>query len=96
MPVAPAHGLFKVKLVGLSVPLSQVAAIARNPSLVLRALLANYLFFPLVAVLLLALFHAKPLVQVGFLILAVCPGAPYAPTSTSVAKGNVPLAVGHK
>jgi BASS family bile acid:Na+ symporter len=80
--------------VGISVPIPQIVAIGRRPSLVMRALLANYLFFPLVAVLLLVLFQAKPLVQVGFLILAVCPGAPYAPSCTSVAKGDVPLAVG--
>jgi BASS family bile acid:Na+ symporter len=80
--------------VGLAVPASQLLAITKKPWLVVRALLANYLFFPLVAVLLLALFHAKPMVQIGFLTLAVCPGAPYAPSCTSLAKGNVPLSVG--
>jgi BASS family bile acid:Na+ symporter len=80
--------------IGLSVPFSEIAATAKKPSLVARAMIANYLFFPLVTLLLLELFHAKPLVEAGFLILAVCPGAPYAPSCTSVAKGNVGLAVG--
>jgi BASS family bile acid:Na+ symporter len=80
--------------IGLSVPLSEVAEIAKKPSIVVRALLANYLFFPLIAVLLLVLFHARPLVAAGFLILAVCPGAPYAPSCTALARGNVALAVG--
>jgi bile acid:Na+ symporter, BASS family len=80
--------------VGLSVPLSELAAIAKKPSIVVRALVANYLLFPLLAVLLLILFHAKPLVSAGFLILAVCPGAPYGPSCTALARGNVALAVG--
>src|SRR5205807_4428872 len=35
-----------------------------------------------------------PLVAAGFLIAAVCPGAPYGPPFTSMAKGNVSLSVG--
>ena len=34
------------------------------------------------------------MVAVGFLILAVCPGAPFGPPFAAVAKGNVTVAVG--
>jgi bile acid:Na+ symporter, BASS family len=43
---------------------------------------------------LLYLFHAEPMVSVGFLILAVCPGAPVGPPFASIARGDVPCAVG--
>src|SRR5262249_26857676 len=43
---------------------------------------------------LLLLFRPHPMVAAGFLILAVCPGAPFGPPFTAIAKGNVPVAVG--
>jgi BASS family bile acid:Na+ symporter len=43
---------------------------------------------------LLILFDPDPMVAAGFLILAVCPGAPYGPPLTAIAKGNVAVAVG--
>jgi bile acid:Na+ symporter, BASS family len=46
------------------------------------------------AVVLLLLFGAESTVAAGFLILAVCPGAPFAPSCVALAKGNVPVAVG--
>jgi BASS family bile acid:Na+ symporter len=39
-------------------------------------------------------FGAPPLVSAGFLILAVCPGAPMGPSFTAIAKGDVSLATG--
>src|SRR5262249_48184128 len=38
--------------------------------------------------------QSAPLIAAGFLILAVCPGAPVAPTFTGIAKGDVSLATG--
>src|SRR5205823_184154 len=40
------------------------------------------------------LFNASPMVAAGFLIVAVCPGAPYAASFTALAKGNVATATG--
>src|SRR5262249_61027435 len=76
------------------VAVAEVAAVAKAWRAVARAGLANYLIVPLVALGLLLLFHAAPLVAAGFLIAAVCPGAPYGPPFTGIAKGNVGLAVG--
>src|SRR5262249_30704520 len=42
----------------------------------------------------LILFAANPMVAAGFLVLAVCPGAPYGPPFVGIARANVPEAVG--
>ncbi|HVN21377.1 MAG TPA: bile acid:sodium symporter [Dongiaceae bacterium] len=79
---------------GLGVDAPDVIVVSKRPDLLVRALLSNYLVVPLVALGLLLWFHAAPMVAAGFLIAAVCPGAPYAPPFTAMAKGNVTVAVG--
>ena len=80
--------------IGLDVNLSDVVKVAKDWQLATRAAVASYIVFPGAAVGLLFLFHASPLVATGFLVLAACPGAPYAPPFTGMAKGDVPIAVG--
>jgi bile acid:Na+ symporter, BASS family len=81
--------------IGLGVSLTELAAVARNWRLVTKAVLANYLCVPMAAVGLLLVFQPPDLmVPAGFLILAVCPGAPFGPGCTKLAKGNVATAVG--
>jgi BASS family bile acid:Na+ symporter len=80
--------------VGLGVTFADLAGVARNGRLVARAALANYVCVPAAAVGLLLLFDAHPMIAAGFLILAVCPGAPYGPPFTAIARGNVAQAVG--
>jgi BASS family bile acid:Na+ symporter len=80
--------------IGLGVTFAEMACVAKNWRLVGRAALASYVCFPAVAVGLLLVFHADPLVAAGFLIAAVCPGAPYGPPFTGIARGNVVVAVG--
>ena len=80
--------------IGLGVTFADVARVARNGSLVARAALANYLLVPAATVGLLSLFHTPPLVAAGLLVAAVCPGAPYGPPITAMAKGNVPISIG--
>jgi BASS family bile acid:Na+ symporter len=80
---------------GLKVTLADVLASARsNRRLVALSLVANYLVVPAVTVALLSLFEARAMVAAGFLILAVCPGAPMGPTFAEVANGDVACAVG--
>jgi BASS family bile acid:Na+ symporter len=43
---------------------------------------------------LLLAFDSQPMVSAGFLILAVCPGAPFGPPCTTIARGNVAASVG--
>jgi BASS family bile acid:Na+ symporter len=87
--------------IGLGVSFDEVVGIATDWRLVGRAMLANYVCVPAAAVGLLLLFRPHslepeqfPLVAAGFLIAAVCPGAPYGPPFTGMAKGNVVVAVG--
>lgn len=80
--------------IGLGVAIVEVANVARNWRLVVQAAVANYVLVPAVAIGLLLLFHAHPLVAAGFLLAALCPGAAYGPPFTGMAKGNVPIAVG--
>ncbi len=79
---------------GLGVTIRDLVAVARDWRLVGRAMIANYVLVPAATVGLLFLFKAKPMVAAGFLILAFCPGAPFGPPFTAVAKGNVPVAAG--
>jgi bile acid:Na+ symporter, BASS family len=60
----------------------------------LRAAVANYVCVPAVVIGLLLWFRTPPLIATGFLIVAVCPGAPYGPPFTALAKGNPRAAVG--
>lgn len=80
--------------IGLGVTMRDLAGVVRNWRLLTRAAVVNYLLVPAAAVALLLLFRASPLVAAGFLVVAVCPGAPYGPPFTSLAKGNVVAAVG--
>lgn len=80
--------------IGLGVTLADVLRVSRSWSLVARAVLANYILVPAAAVGLVFLFRANPLVAVGFLVAAVCAGAPYGPPLTAMAKGNVAVSVG--
>jgi bile acid:Na+ symporter, BASS family len=80
--------------IGLGVTVADVLRVATDWRLVAKASLASYVLVPAAAVGLLILFQADPYVATGFLICAVCPGAPYGPPFTGMAKGNVGVAVG--
>ena len=81
-------------LIGLRATFAEIANTARSWPLIARAVAANYLLVPVLAIVLLILFAANPMVAVGFLVLAVCPGAPYGPPFAGIARVNVPEAVG--
>jgi BASS family bile acid:Na+ symporter len=55
---------------------------------------ANYLLVPAAAIALLVVFDVSPAIAAGFLILAVCPGAPFGPPFAGIARANVSMAVG--
>jgi BASS family bile acid:Na+ symporter len=81
-------------LTGLRVTFAELAQVVGDLGLVTRAAAANYLLVPALAVLLLFVFDAAPMVAAGFLVLAVCPGAPFGPLFAGIARANVPEAVG--
>jgi BASS family bile acid:Na+ symporter len=80
--------------IGMGVTVAQVLTVARDWRMMSLALAANYLLVPAAAVTLLLLFRAQPMVAAGFLVAAVCPGAPYGPPFTALARGNTVVAVG--
>jgi BASS family bile acid:Na+ symporter len=81
-------------LIGLRVTFAELVDTARNWRLVARAFATNYLFVPAAAIVLLVLFDASAMVAAGFLVLAVCPGAPFGPPFAGIARANVTEAVG--
>ena len=80
--------------IGLGVSFHDVLHVATDWRLVGKAALASYVCVPAAAVGLLILLHADPFVAAGFLVAAVCPGAPYGPPFTGIARGNVAVSVG--
>src|SRR5581483_8040288 len=81
--------------IGIGVSVAEFTNVSRNWRLVFQAFLANYICIPAITVGLLLAFHPPdPMVPAGFLILAACPGAPFAPSCTAIAKGNVAPSVG--
>lgn len=85
---------FMMAAVGLGLSIRDLLKVARDWRLAMRAGIANYLLVPAVAVGLIFLFQPKPMVAAGFLIVVVCPGAPFAPILTAIAKGTPATAVG--
>jgi BASS family bile acid:Na+ symporter len=81
-------------LSGLKVTLAEIARSAGDWRLLARAALANYLPVPALAIVLLLLFDAAPMVAAAFLVLAVCPGAPFGSLFAGIARADVPQAVG--
>ncbi len=93
--VAISVTLFEMMVaIGLGITWKEIANVIRRAGFVASAALANYFVVPAVTVVLLLIFQAQPMVAAGFLLIAVCPGAPYGPPFTSIGKGNVPAAVG--
>ena len=80
--------------IGLAVKFEHVAKSVKHVWPVVFGLIANFVLVPLVTVALLAAFRPDPLVSAGFLILAVCPGAPLGPAFTDIAEADVSLATG--
>jgi bile acid:Na+ symporter, BASS family len=79
---------------GLKVKVEDVVGAFRRTRPMILGLVLNFLIIPAVAIGLIQVLDAPPLVAAGVLIMAVCPGAPFALPGTAVARGDVPFAVG--
>ena len=80
--------------IGLGAKVKEVLAVARDWRGLIRACFANYVVVPAATVGLLLAFNVQPMVAAGFMVVAVCPGAPFSPPFTAVAKGDVSRAIG--
>ncbi len=88
-------GLIAVMLsMGLRVTISEVMGSVQKPTMMLLGLVVNFVMIPAVTLGLLQWFDPHPMVSVGFLILAACPGAPVGPPFSAIAKGDVASAIG--
>ncbi len=79
---------------GLKVKVKDVIGAFRRTRQMILGLVLNFVVIPAVAIGLIQVLNAPPLVAAGVLIMAVCPGAPFALPGTAVARGDVPFAVG--
>ena len=78
---------------GLQVGIDDVLKAARDKALLLKAIFVNYGIIPSLALVLLRTLQAPPAVAAGFVILAVCPGAPIGPPLSKLAGGNLPASL---
>jgi bile acid:Na+ symporter, BASS family len=71
----------------------EVIATLKDFGMTGRALLANVVLVPIIGLVLANLFDLRPEVRLGFLLLALAPGGPFALQFARVSKGNRVLAV---
>jgi len=79
---------------GLKTTFAEIRSALGKRPIMLKAFIVNYLLVPAATIFLLYLFHVTSLTQIGFIILAVCPGAPFASVAANLSKADVPLAAG--
>jgi predicted Na+-dependent transporter len=79
---------------GLSLTVAQILASLRNVGLVLRALAANFVLVPAVALLILFVIPLDKSLGIGLILLATAAGAPFLPKLAQAAKGSAALSVG--
>jgi BASS family bile acid:Na+ symporter len=79
---------------GLSLTIGQILDPLRNPSLVAKALAANFLLVPVLGYVLLVAFPLTEGQGIGLILLATAAGAPFLPKLVEVAKGDVAFGVG--
>jgi BASS family bile acid:Na+ symporter len=79
---------------GLQVTGSQILAAIRQRRLLAKALLANFVVLPLIALLLSRLVNMPTGIAIGFLLAAVTPGAPFSTKLAGISNADIPFAVG--
>ena len=89
--VAPIFVVSTMLNVGLTQKLSDITRHLTNYPFVLKMLLANFVFAPLVMILLLYLAPFDPALKAGLLIFSLCAGAPFLIKLTQTAKHEMAL-----
>jgi predicted Na+-dependent transporter len=79
---------------GFSLTLQQIFASMRDTGLVVRALLANFVLVPLLALGILLTLRLTESLAIGLVVLACSAGAPFLPKYVQVARGDLAFAVG--
>ncbi len=78
---------------GLGLVPDDFRRIGRNPKAITVGLLSQMVVLPLIGVLLVGLVPMPPVIAVGLLVVALCPGGPSSNLITYLAKGDVALSV---
>jgi predicted Na+-dependent transporter len=79
---------------GMSLTIPMIMQPLKNARLVLMALIANFVFVPLLAYIINAVFPLDEALKIGLIVLATAAGAPFIPKLAQGAKGNIPFSVG--
>lgn len=79
---------------GLNLTVKQIAEPLRNTRLVIMALIANFVFVPLLVYGLTMLIPLSEGYKTGLIILSIAAGAPFLPKLADIAKSDVPFSIG--
>ncbi|EAZ80404.1 bile acid:sodium symporter family protein [Algoriphagus machipongonensis] len=78
---------------GMTLVPSDFTRILKNPKSILIGLTNQLIFLPIIGFLLALAFNLNPVMAVGLMILATCPGGATSNLITQVCKGNIALSV---
>jgi len=78
--------------IGLATPISQIVAPLRRPIWVLRALVANFVLAPAVALSIAHVLPLEPGYKMGLLLLAFAAGAPFLTKVAEIGRADIPSA----
>ncbi|MEB3261206.1 MAG: bile acid:sodium symporter family protein [Cyanobacteriota bacterium] len=78
---------------GLGLVPDDFRRIGRNPKAITVGVLSQMVVLPLIGVLIVALVPMPPVIAVGLVVVALCPGGPSSNLITYLAKGDVALSV---
>jgi BASS family bile acid:Na+ symporter len=73
---------------GLQCNRAHLAAVLKDFGLIVRAVLANFIIVPLVALLMVRALHLDTYVAIGVLLMAIAPGAPFLPRAAGRKPGG--------
>lgn len=79
---------------GLSLTIAEITAPLKNTSLVIKALVANFVLVPIVGFALATFMPVTEGAAIGIIVVACAAGAPFLPKLVQVAKGDVAFGVG--
>lgn len=78
---------------GMTLILADFTRIIKYPKAILVGLTNQLIFLPVIGFLLAIVFDLSPVMAVGLMILATCPGGPTSNLITQISKGNIALSV---
>lgn len=78
---------------GMTLVLADFTRIIKYPKAILIGMTNQLLFLPIIGFTLAIIFNLSPIMAVGLLILATCPGGPTSNLITQICKGNIALSV---